>query len=78
MDFRKRNYSDVSGRVLGNAESGVIFTPTLGFVHVHLPAGDSNLRHFFLLTRLKLRKNTLRRQGESKFGYRHKRSEDRS
>ena len=41
------------------------------------PAGDSNLRQFFfLLTRLKLL-NTWRQQRESKFGFRHKRSEDR-
>ena len=41
-------------------------------------AGDSNLRQvFFLLTRLKLLKNTWRRQRESKFGFRLKRSEDR-
>ena len=24
-----------------------IFTPILGFVRIHLPAGDSNLRQFF-------------------------------
>ena len=43
------------------------------------PAGDSNLRQFFflLVRRLKLLKNTWRQQRESKFDFRHKRSEDR-
>ena len=36
-------------RVLGNAESGVFFTPTFDFVHIYFPAGDSNLRQIFLM-----------------------------
>ena len=47
-----------SDRVLGNAESGV-FLRQLLVLYAYFPAGDSNLRQFFfLLTRLKLLKNT--------------------
>ena len=35
------------------------FTPTFVFVHIHFPAGDSNIcQIFFLQSRLKLLKNT--------------------
>ena len=45
-------------RVLGNAESGVFYANFWFCTHT-FPAGDSNLRQFFfLLTRLKLLKNT--------------------
>ena len=54
-----------------------IFTPTFGFVRILFLLGILIYASFFLLTRLKLLKNTWRRQRETKFGFRHKRSEDR-
>ena len=51
-----------------------IFTPTFGFVCIHFLQGILIYPIFFLL---KLLKNTWRQQRESKFGFCHKRSEDR-
>ena len=52
LDFRKRSYSDVSGRLLGNANQGYFYANSwfcTRLFSAYLPAGDSNLRHFFLL-----------------------------
>ena len=46
-----------------------IFTPTFGFVRIIFLLGILIYANFFLLTRLKLLKNTWRRQQESKFGF---------
>ena len=63
-------------RVLGNAKSGVFLRQLLVlYVYIFL-LGILIYASFFLLTLLKLLKNTRRRQRESKFGFHHKRSED--
>ena len=62
-----RNHGIMLLNFCGNPES------TFGFVSVHFPAGDFNLCQIFSAD--PSQKKTTRKLQESKFGYRHKRSE---